>query len=477
MLQTILLAGSILVTHAPGWSDPVISIAESSGWDQRKDIEVTDGNHIHQIWDHYQGQTLTGYNVVLPDGTPLGPDTLISRDAFSGYPSSCLVGDDFFGTWRESSPIWYAVNDHDGHPVVPATLFTSAPWVWWVYIAVDGDSLGRVHMTYDAPGGIWYSVFVPGPTPLEIFRDTIPDSRGCTLLDVSGDRVHILFMAKTNNRPMYVQYNLDGNMVLAPIAFNNPASLQVDDRWSLCSDYLGNACVFDKESINSTSYLLFYRIDRVTGELLADGKIIYTQPTDISVKNPQITPGPWDGSLHLLWLETELGTGYPRLIRHAVIDLDGNFLIAPYTAYDYTDEDPEELRYLHAASNDEGDLFINYSEVDMSIPGYWIRLGWLDHNWLGIEEGGGGDPADFRLRHSTNPFDTSVSITVEGSPAPGQLVVYDLSGRMVRTISRNGEQTFLWDGCSADGDELPAGTYIIQGASEGRLASVTVVKL
>jgi len=70
-----------------------------------------------------------------------------------------------------------------------------------------------------------------------------------------------------------------------------------------------------------------------------------------------------------------------------------------------------------------------------------------------------------------------MTITVEGTPVPGQLAVYDLSGRIVRTLFGNGSDTFFWDGCDSFGEELPVGTYIIEGASEGRLESVTVVKL
>ena len=35
---------------------------------------------------------------------------------------------------------------------------------------------------------------------------------------------------------------------------------------------------------------------------------------------------------------------------------------------------------------------------------------------------------------------------MEGEPVPGQLAVYDLTGRIVRTLFRSGEDIFLWDG-------------------------------
>jgi hypothetical protein len=94
----------------------------------------------------------------------------------------------------------------------------------------------------------------------------------------------------------------------------------------------------------------------------------------------------------------------------------------------------------------------------------------------GVTEGEGCDGA-FRLDPSCNPFASVVTITLAGTPVPTQLAVYDLSGCIVRALFRNGENSFLWDGCSASGEELPAGTYVIQGASAGRFTAVKVVKL
>jgi hypothetical protein len=480
-LPGLLLTSILSVTHAPGWSDPIISIEEPSinTGAQRKDIEVTDGNHIHQIWDTYQSLTRVGYNIVVADGTVLSPDTMISRNVFSGYLSSALIGTDFFGVWRENSPIWFAVNDHTGEAEIPATLFTSTPWSWWWYIAADGDSLGRVHMTYDTPGGIWYSIMIPGQPPVEVFRDTIPQSRGYTLLDVDGDRVHVLYKSSADWMPRYVQYDLDGNQTLGPIEFIDPSPYSVDNRWSLCSDDSGNACVFMKNNADSAP-LLFFRIDRNSGELLVDGRVIVQFVPPSSVDWPLLEPGPWDASLHLLWLEEDDNYGpYPRLIRHAIIDLNGNFIVEPYTAYDYTDEDPENISYMVAASNEEGDLFVAYSEGDPSLPGYWIRLGWLDHNYLGVEdqEEGGGGAAPLSMNPSCNPFNSSLTIACEGDALPGQLMVYDITGRLVRSLSDREGSSFTWDGRDASGAEVPTGTYLIQGAVDGQVSSIRVVRL
>ncbi|NLP04648.1 hypothetical protein GX411_01680, partial [Candidatus Fermentibacteria bacterium] len=314
--------------------------------------------------------------------------------------------------------------------------------------------------------------------PLEVFRDTIPQSMGYSLLDVDGDRVHVLYKSSADWMPRYAQYDLDGNQTLGPIEFADPTGQQVNNRWSLCSDYQGNACVFEMELIGTGFYLIFYRIDRATGELLVDGRIIYSPPYQSSVFNPVVNQGPWAGSLHLVWTEEDDNSGDYRLIRHAIIDLEGDFIVEPYTAYDYTDEDPENISYMVAASNEAGDLFVAYSEGDPSLPGYWIRLGWLDHNWLGVVDDSSstaGPP--LLLSSSCNPFSSSVTIVCEGEILPGQLMVYDITGRLIRSLSDRQGSSFNWDGHDGSGTEVPAGTYLIQGAVDGRTSSIRLVHI
>jgi flagellar hook assembly protein FlgD len=49
---------------------------------------------------------------------------------------------------------------------------------------------------------------------------------------------------------------------------------------------------------------------------------------------------------------------------------------------------------------------------------------------------------------------------------------------MVRSLVADpGDGSFFWDGTDGSGEDLPSGTYIVRGASEGRLASISVVKL
>jgi hypothetical protein len=90
-----------LVTHAPGWSDPVSCIQVPSDYEQESGLEVTGGNHVHQAWSDYLSATRIGRNIVLPDGTFLLEDTLFSRNSWSAYPAVCELGGGLVGVWRE----------------------------------------------------------------------------------------------------------------------------------------------------------------------------------------------------------------------------------------------------------------------------------------------------------------------------------------------------------------------------------------
>ncbi|MBD3278691.1 MAG: hypothetical protein GF388_10350 [Candidatus Aegiribacteria sp.] len=473
----LLLASLIGVIPAPGWSDPVISIETPAGYYQRKDLVVTDGDHIHQIWNKYQGESRIGYNVVLSDGTVLVPDTLISRNTFSAHPSASYAPDSgFIGFWREGTAKWYSVKDHEGSTLIPATFYSSEGYTSWFRIDSSLDSLGRVHMVWDSGPEVCYSILEPGVG--EVWRDTIPDSMQQALVLVDGNRVHIKFNGP-DQWADYIQYDLNGNITVPTVSLVEDI-LGETNFSSMAVDSNGNVYVFVFENPDGQPRrFCLYKIDGDNGDVLIDGMVIYQAEQFISINDPIILAMPSGDQFYLLWRESDPVSTYYKLIKFAIIDTDGNFVEEPYIAYDYTDEDPENITRMAATANAQGDVFVAYSEGDPQLQGYWIRLGWFDHNWLGVEENE-GDPESsvaIDLYPSMNPFRESVSVTVDAHPVPGQLAVYDLSGRIVRTLVRGADEAFLWDGCDSEGNELPPGSYIVQGASAGRLGSVSVVKL
>jgi hypothetical protein len=78
---------------------------------------------------------------------------------------------------------------------------------------------------------------------------------------------------------------------------------------------------------------------------------------------------------------------------------------------------------------------------------------------------------------SCNPFTSSITITCEGESLPGQLMVYDITGRLIRSLSDRQGSSFIWDGMDASGADVSTGTYLIQGAVDGQVSSIRVVRL
>lgn len=481
MILTCLLISIVGVTWAPGWSEPVISADDYNQWNyQRKDIVVTNGNHVHQVWYQYQDEARIGYNVVLPDGTFLVKDTLFSRDAGSGYPSISYAPDSgIIGFWREYTPKWYSVRDHEGSMVEPPTLYSSEGWTSWYRIDSSLDSLGRVHMVWDIGPEVCYSILDPGVG--EVWRDTVPDSRQQSLVLVDGNRVHIKFNGP-DQLADYIQYDLDGNVTIPTVSLVEDAGGN-SNTCSMGLDSYGNAYIFVLEGHEyEPNAFYLYKVDGYTGDVLIDSKLIYSAPVyNISIIDPIILPTASGTEFYILWLEEDAGRGWKRYIKFAVIDTNGDFVEEPYIAYDYTDEYPEDLSRLSACTNQAGDIFAAWSEYFPEESAYRLVLGWFDHNWLGVEEEEEFEEVSntfFSITPSRNPFRESVTFTTDAYPAPGQLVIYDIGGRLVRSLVADpGDGSFYWDGTYSSGEELPSGTYIVRGASEGRLASISVVKL
>jgi len=473
MLSTILLAGSILVTHAPGWSDPIITVdlwSDISGQD--KTLTVFGDDTLHQFWDRYNQETRIGYKVYLPDGTVIFPETMVSGDVWSIDPTATVIhSDSIAGFWRQGVPAWYCVRDSTGGELVPTSLFQSDSYYNRPNVEVAGDSLGRIHAVTVISSGVLYTITEPGLG--EVWRDTVPGSyHEVADVQVDGSRVHIIYESAFAT-PTYVQYDLEGNIVIPTVTLIEGLTF-LSPTFTTALDGDGNIWAFFALS-QGYIHLSLFKVDGATGEVLICDKEIW-DPVDSS-QHPTILQHPDGDRMVLMWIENEMGG--PLHVMYSVIDLNGDFIEAPYSAYDYTDEEIQEIYVLEATINDLGDVFAIWNQGDVEVGGVWIVMGWFDHNWVGIEdeETGPVEPGDFRLFHSLNPFSESMTISVEGEPVPGQLAVYDLSGRIVRTLFRSGDETFLWDGRSADGGELPAGTYIVEGASAGRLASVTVVKI
>ncbi len=483
MISQVLFLTLASLTHAQGWTYPIVSIETpmQNGY-QRKDILVIGSNQIHQIWNRYEGESRVGYNVLHPDGSVILPDRMLSNDTWASYVSlSSETDSTAISFWREDyNPVWYSVLDSEGTTVIEPTLYSAEGWYSWPLIDSSPDSLGRIHIVHNLPdGSICYSVFEPGIG--ETFRDTIPDSYQQSLIIVDGDRVHIKFNGYPDECARYIQYDLSGTIVV-PAVILVDEELDDSDRCSMALDSQGNALVFLVENHDDLlpGFLSLYKIEKSTGSLMIDRKVMYWPSEWTALHEPVILPRPGAESFYLLWGEGELG-GSPHIhyIKFAIIDSDGNFIEEPYIAYDYSDEDPQDLERIAADVNSDGDVFVNWSAYFESIDSYYIVLGWFDHNWVSVEEEDIEvvEPVAMTVTFSANPFADVTEVTVSGGMEQLSVSVYDFQGRLVSVLAPDEQGCCVWDGTDSNGHDLPSGAYVIRAESDGARASVQVVKL
>jgi len=438
---------------------------------QDKAISVVNGDVLHQLCDTYCMEARIGYKVYKHDGSIIHPEVMVSGDVWSINPTAVLLpGDSIAGAWRQGSPAWYCIRDSAGGEVIPASFLLPDPYWGRPDVEMASDSLGRIHATFENGTNTCYAVIEPGVG--EIWRDTLPGStyKSSKVL-VHGNRVHIFYLQPFAN-PFYIQYDLEGNIVVPPVSVIDDVS-NFHFNSSAALDTYGNPYLFCRASHGTGYYLSVSKVEASTGQVAFSERIIRGITYDTNY--PVILGHPSGNQMYLMWEEVDPDHPY---VMFASIDTEGNFLSEPYAAYDYSDEEIQNISEIEATINEEGDIFAIWSQGDIEVGGYWIVLGWAHSDSVGISiETIIPEPVPFYLSCSMNPFTSSVVITAEGSSIPEQLVVYELSGRTVRTLIMSGENLFMWDGCSSTGDELPSGTYIVQGVSAGRITSVTVVKL
>jgi hypothetical protein len=467
----LLISSWVMVIPSPGWSYPITTTDNYLIQNfHEKTVAVTGMSNVHQIWDEFNQDDRIGYKCYMPDGTLIFPETMISNSVVSFNPTSTVVGTDNVAVfWREGSPAWYCVRNSDGTLAVPTSLYVPDPWTYRCYIWADSDSLGRIHSVFETSGGIVYNIFEPGAG--EVRRDTIPDSMDAANILVDGSRVHIVFLRDFWD-PYYIQYDLEGNVVIPPVVVNDLD--WVSTFWTMAVDANGDLyCLFVFP--NPYFYISLSKIEATTGDIIIQDKLIWDPDQGSNFQHILATPS--GNQFYLIWLEDDSG-GWPRLIMFSVIDTNGDFIEQPYAAYDYTDEWPEQLNLLSATTNPEGDVFAIWDEYFEEEEGFYIVMGWFDHEWLGIEEESTPvDPASITMSLSSNPFTDFLSIEVTGSPQVQELVIYDITGRQVRTLGSSNEMTFLWDGSDCEGNQLPSGAYIIRADTPEARATIKVVKL
>jgi hypothetical protein len=75
------------------------------------------------------------------------------------------------------------------------------------------------------------------------------------------------------------------------------------------------------------------------------------------------------------------------------------------------------------------------------------------------------EPARGGIEVMPNPVRETGAVIVfrDARPGPVHLAIHDAAGRLVCTLSGEGDRSLVWDGRTQDGRVVPAGVYFISG--------------
>jgi glucose/arabinose dehydrogenase len=157
-----------------------------------------------------------------------------------------------------------------------------------------------------------------------------------------------------------------------------------------------------------------------------------------------------------------VGSYNDRAVYHFELDAARGTLVMPEAsvADRVADSDAERDLFLWASGFGGGIV-----DIDTGPDGAMYLLSFDDNRVYRIgrvplsDAGSSGGSLPHRLAVSPNPFRTSASLGVHGSPAEvAALRIYTVSGRLVRVLEGRGP--FTWDGADQEGRPVAQGTYV-----------------
>ena len=442
-----------LVTPSPGWSDPILVTEEPNSSRPELHLNIDDQGRFHLIWSGYGDESRIGYKAFLADGTTIHPDTMISLDySHSSLVSRAVMGDSIFVFWRDYSLIYYCIcRMSSGEIVTPATYLFSTSTLY-PYIRACPDSLGRLHVLYNEGGDVRYAVWTPAPgsgfTVEQNGKIEGADAGGVLLVD--GNRVHIVVQDPDYHDYCYLQYDLEGNTTVPLYDFTvGDLFCSRDPRLSLDPD--GNLMIVEDLD---PDYVL-WKIDKNDGTLLVDMKtIVSSSIPDMFLSTKFILEQiPGTGLYYLAWADN----GQDRQILFLLMDDEGNAIVDWALAYDYADEDPENLPFISGQANSDGNLYIAYEQIEAEV-GYYPTFGWFDYDYVSAVQEETPVELSPEVSFSCNPM--SGSVTIHTATIREAVQVYDLNGRLVSTVSIQ-DGVGSWDGTGSSGERLPSGIYTV----------------
>ena len=455
MEMLFLLLSLTSVIPSPGWSEPFLATDSANSARRIQFIHRDDSGRFHLIWAGFNNESRIAYKMFDINGTTLYPETMISRDEQSVYLRTAVMGDSLFAFWRESSPIYYAIRSlEDGSEITPATyLFTTS--TMYPYIRACPDSLGRLHVLYNVGKEVHYAVWTPAPgsgfiTDYEWMVEGA-DAGGVLLVD--GNRVHLVVQDSLIHNFLYLQYDLEGNTTV-PLTDFTDGDLYCSRFPELNLDPDGNLMIIEK----CYPGYIYWKVDKLTGSTLVDGLylVIESLPEMGCSTSRIVSRVPGEDQYYLTWCYN--GPDVIHRIFNLVFDSDGNILVDWHIAYNYDYEEPEDLKYIDGVTDDSGNLYLIYAQVETEPEiDYFPTFGWFDYNYVGTEQQEAAVPGQ-GLSFSCNPV--TGSVTVYSSSGSDALRVFDVSGREVSEISVS-DGVGVWNGTAFSGERLPAGIYNI----------------
>lgn len=457
----------VSVTPSPGWSTPILVTEEANTQRPVVFIHRDEQGRFHLVWAGYKDSHRIAYKMFDITGTTIVPDTMISRNTNSVYLSTMVTGDSLYAFWREYNPVYYSLRSlTDGSEIVPATyLFTTS--TLYPYIRACPDSLGRLHVLYNDGGDVRYAVWTPAPgSGFTVERDwKIEGADAGGVLLVDGNRVHIVVQDPDYHDYCYLQYDLDGNTII-PLTDFTVGDLACSRDPRLALDLDGNLMVVEDLD---PDYVL-WKLDKFNGLLLVDQKTIVTAeyPEMYLSVNFILEQIPDADLYYLAWADD----GQDNQILFLLMNGNGDIVVDWAIAYDYADEDPEDLCYISGQANQEGNLFLTYEQGESEpILGYYPTFGWFDYDYVSTLQQEAQVESSPAFSFSSNPV--TGSVTVFTGTGDTSLRVFDLMGREVSDISVS-DGVGVWNGAAFSGERLPAGIYNIIDVT-GNIQRITLL--
>jgi len=447
----------VSVTPSPGWSTPVVVTEEGNSTRPVVQMHRDDQGRFHIVWAGYKDSHRIAYKMFDQSGTTIVPDTMISRNTISAYLSTMVTGDSLYAFWREYNPVYYSVRSlTDGSEIVPATyLFTTS--TLYPYIRACPDSLGRLHVLYNDGGDVRYAVWTPAPgSGFTVERDwKIEGADAGGVLLVDGNRVHVVVQDPVYHDYCYLQYDLDGNTIIPLEDFTvGDLALSRDPRLAL--DLNGNLMVVEDLD---PDYVL-WKLDKLSGMLLVNQKTIVTAeyPEMYLSVDFILEQIPGTDFYYLSWADS----GQDDQILFLLMNGNGEVVVDWALAYDYSDEDPEDITYISGLADSAGNLYLAYEQID-PVLGYFPTFGWFDYNYVSTLQQEAQVESFPAFSLSSNPV--TGSVTVYTNDGATSLRIFDLAGRKVSDVPVS-DGVGVWNGTGFSGERLPAGIYNIVGEDQ-----------